>query len=451
MASLRGLRAAVPSYVGTTFDSAPPGHRFRLYMEFWDQGWKPTSTEKRPALEKVLSYPTAAREQLEALLNRQERMAKALGAVSWRARSIETFTTGLGMEHPIENGFAFLDPYGLPYLPGSSIKGVLRKAAEDLALFEADTKGWSIPAVWWLFGFDGTSSYLEPQDQKQPGFILKENSRRREAFISRLNSADPLIRRFIQTVEKQLPENVPTEPLAFCKALQSLQLVRRSIHMRAALEFWDVIPRPRDHKLSVDIMSPHYQHYYQGGKPPGDWGSPIPIFFLTLPVDTEFCFRVRLAARQDLPDWFLEKVENRPRWAKLVEDALVFAFKWLGFGAKTAVGYGRMKLARETPSVSLDTKQKAEKPPTARDVVQPTPAAQDKLAELRERIAGFPSGKSAVAELEELNNVLGRHYKDPRAPELAALLWEKVKDRPYASKMQKNRIVWDLVVKGGAS
>ncbi|MGQ9859914.1 MAG: type III-B CRISPR module RAMP protein Cmr6 [Thermodesulfobacteriota bacterium] len=420
-------------------------------MEFWDQGWKPTSTEKRPALEKVLSYPTAAREQLEALLNRQEGMAKALGAVSWRARSIETFTTGLGMEHPIENGFAFLDPYGLPYLPGSSIKGVLRRAAEELALLEEDTKGWSIPMVWWLFGFDGTSSYLEPQDPREPEFISKENSRWQGAFISRLNPSNPLLRSFIGTIGKQLPENAPTDPITLCKALQSLTPLRRSIHMQGALEFWDVIPRPPDHKLSVDIMNPHYQHYYQGGKPPGDWGSPIPIFFLTLPVDSEFCFRVRLLPRPSLPNWLLEGVEGRPRWAVLVQEALVFAFKWLGFGAKTAVGYGRMKLARETASVSLDTKQKAEKPPTARDVAQPTPAAQDKLAELRERIASFPSGKNPVVELDELMNLLGRQYKDPRAPELAALLWEKVKDRPYSSKMQKNLIVWELVVKGGAS
>ena len=44
-----------------------------------------------------------------------------------------SFTTGLGNEHPLENGFVFLNPYGLPYLPGSGVKGVLRQAARELA------------------------------------------------------------------------------------------------------------------------------------------------------------------------------------------------------------------------------------------------------------------------------------------------------------------------------
>ena len=37
------------------------------------------------------------------------------------------------MEHPLENGFAFLQPYGLPYLAGSGVKGVLRQTARLLA------------------------------------------------------------------------------------------------------------------------------------------------------------------------------------------------------------------------------------------------------------------------------------------------------------------------------
>lgn len=60
------------------------------------------------------------------------------------AIAVSPFTTGLGNEHPLENGFAFLNPYGLPYLPGSGVKGVLRRAARELASGDwGDAKGWT--------------------------------------------------------------------------------------------------------------------------------------------------------------------------------------------------------------------------------------------------------------------------------------------------------------------
>ncbi|HET9626207.1 MAG TPA: type III-B CRISPR module RAMP protein Cmr6 [Kofleriaceae bacterium] len=40
------------------------------------------------------------------------------------------FVTGLGRSHPVENGFAWHPTLGVPYLPGSSIKGMVRAWAE---------------------------------------------------------------------------------------------------------------------------------------------------------------------------------------------------------------------------------------------------------------------------------------------------------------------------------
>lgn len=45
-------------------------------------------------------------------------------ATAWR------FVTGLGRSHPVENGFAWHPTLGTPYLPGSSIKGLVRAWAE---------------------------------------------------------------------------------------------------------------------------------------------------------------------------------------------------------------------------------------------------------------------------------------------------------------------------------
>lgn len=40
------------------------------------------------------------------------------------------FVTGLGRNHPVENGFAWHQTLGTPYLPGSSVKGVVRSWAK---------------------------------------------------------------------------------------------------------------------------------------------------------------------------------------------------------------------------------------------------------------------------------------------------------------------------------
>lgn len=41
------------------------------------------------------------------------------------------FVTGLGRSHPVENGFTWHPTLGTPYLPGSSIKGLVRSWAEE--------------------------------------------------------------------------------------------------------------------------------------------------------------------------------------------------------------------------------------------------------------------------------------------------------------------------------
>ena len=41
------------------------------------------------------------------------------------------FLTGMGLSHPIENGFLWHHTLGVPYLPASSIKGMMRAWMRD--------------------------------------------------------------------------------------------------------------------------------------------------------------------------------------------------------------------------------------------------------------------------------------------------------------------------------
>jgi CRISPR-associated protein Cmr6 len=70
-----------------------------------------------------------AHARLDRLLAAEKAAGRAateqrLFRVDWR------LTTGLGAEHPLENGFAFDYAIGVPYLSGSSVKGLCRAWAE---------------------------------------------------------------------------------------------------------------------------------------------------------------------------------------------------------------------------------------------------------------------------------------------------------------------------------
>lgn len=210
-------------------------------------------------------------------------------------RTTAPFTTGLGNEHPLENGFSFLNPHGVPYLPGSGVKGVLRRAAQELMAIEGSA--WN---KW----------------ETAPAGKVSIGGNELE-----LSAIDVLYGREPDRGE--------------------------SDHLRGVLSFWDVVPEVAGNRLRVDVMTPHQSHYYfnisskdaGGSSAPHDSGQPNPITFLTLPSGSIFDFRIvcdlqRLARlSQDLLSC----------WEDLVKEALKYAFEWLGFGAKTAVGYGAMK------------------------------------------------------------------------------------------------------------
>ena len=208
--------AAVPAYIAQNFKDVPPGHRFGLYLQLWDAGnWsikenpKREPSEKYQALNRLVTLSHQDKQRLEAMQARQRSMADGLIADErfyLPATSSAPFLTGTGMEHPLENGFAFLNPYGLPYLPGSSIKGVLRRAAEELALeLYGESSGWTPLMVWWLFGFEPVSVYItreKPKDRdKMPDELLETAEHFRERYhaaVGRMIGEPESLRAFIE-------------------------------------------------------------------------------------------------------------------------------------------------------------------------------------------------------------------------------------------------------------
>lgn len=259
-----------PAYLGNEFSAAAPGHRFGLYFQ------QPSASGKLQALQQVARFGEDDSKRAQALADRQA----AFWPQAWTfpARSVAPLTTGLGIEHPLENGFAFHEPYGLPYLPGSGIKGVLRSAARQLLEAEAFQDG-----VYWLDVLFGSSA-----SEEHGGY------------------------------------------------------------QRGALTFLDAFPilptltQGRLPEMVVEIMNPHQADYFQkDNTPPHDNAAPTPLFFLALPPGTALVFRV-LADEGRLAGCGVEIDQARA----FLQSALELAMEWLGFGAKTALGYGHLELDR---------------------------------------------------------------------------------------------------------
>jgi len=297
--------AAVPKYLaGSNFSTASPGLRFGMYLPLWgvnnrtkDLLWttsdinyriagrdreerKLEDNNKSAALGQAARLTAGDRSIMEALRNRQSALAEPLVSsgqlLRLSARAVAPFTTGLGNEHPLENGFAFLNPYGLPYLPGSGVKGVLRQTARELAGLSENAK-WNIPSEWTAEAIDGMFG-KEAKDGTD--------------------------------------------------------------HQRGALIFWDVVPQIKGNTLQVEVMTAHQTHYYQKGESPHESGQPNPINFLTVPPGSVFTFHVQ--CDQTFLQKLMPELVAGAAWKKLLESAFQHAFDWLGFGAKTAVGYGAM-------------------------------------------------------------------------------------------------------------
>ncbi|MFV0476269.1 MAG: type III-B CRISPR module RAMP protein Cmr6 [Parahaliea sp.] len=289
--------AAVPDYLGQDFRDASPGMRFGMYLRLWEKNW---SKSKDKPLNSVKNLFDNDIKTLRALINRQQSEFDSLASDDSRLRiealATAPFTTGLGNEHPLENGFAFLNPYGLPCLPGSGIKGVLRQAARELASGDwGERQGWS----------------------QEKTFMLEAGKERIE-----FSAIDALF-------GLESPDG-------------------GTQHLRGALTFWDVIPQIKGDNLLVEIMTPHQSHYYQqktdrkagDSITPHDSGQPNPISFLTVPPGSGFCFYVQcnLTHLQRITP----ELAAEGKWKNLLSAAFEHAFEWLGFGAKTAVGYGQM-------------------------------------------------------------------------------------------------------------
>lgn len=189
---------------------------------------------------------------------------------------------GLGASHPQETSMTLHHIFGIPYIPGSALKGASRHY------------------MIWKF--------------------VDENEEELNLRLCKSNFAE-LLKELNKALEKEENLTVSVGNISFKDLIHIFGTQNR----QGKIIFFDAYPI-EEIKLKIDIMNPHYPDYYTKDKPPTDWQNPIPIKFLTV-EDTKF--RFYLAAK--------DKDQNLLNHArKILNDALLN----YGVGAKTSLGYG---------------------------------------------------------------------------------------------------------------
>jgi CRISPR-associated protein Cmr6 len=294
-----------------------------------------------------------ASDALGCVHKRQKRLvgeAQARGdlALEVRARLASPFVSGLGSGHPTETGMILDRNTGMPYIPASAIKGVLRLAHAVNISRSGQAGEWIRNGV-----VDHKGRFKPSPDGDQ----------------TELSDREPSLRKYFGDTDTAVADGV-----------------------RGQLVFLDAFPESPP-SLKADIMNPHFHKYYGENQPPVDCEDPIPVKFLSVEPGTVFVFRVLAAPLAAPGEKEKDPVDRKfgPEDESLVRAMFSTAFDELGFGGKTSVGYGRFQgldaSARqsETPSSGAPSAAQPSQSPAA-----PAPK-KDPDAQRQEEVAVFKS------------------------------------------------------------
>lgn len=221
----------------------------------------------------------------------QRWLAMTEGGARFSAGLQGRLVVGLGSKGALEFGITLHRVTGLPYIPGSALKGLTRNY---LLIMLAEQSG--------------TSLTLDKLDE-----LLSE------ADPNKVFEALPKLDRIYITLYREM------------FGLQG---------EAGACVFHDavLVEAPRWQLFTVDVMTPHFVKYYResGKQAPDDGDSPTPVSYITVSEGTRFAFAIGKRRTTDK----LHLADAR----HMLREAL----NMLGVGAKTASGYGVFEAAPES-------------------------------------------------------------------------------------------------------
>jgi CRISPR-associated protein Cmr6 len=228
---------------------------------------------------------------------------------SFKLKTAYRLVIGAGYPSFIENGFLFHHVYGIPYIPGETLKGLAR-------------------TVFILSVVEAMKGKFDPSKIEEG--LLEE--------------AEEEISEEAKGILHQIPDriNIILDDYTIENPVETFRKIFGSKKRRGQVIFFDAYPvkfNPSEH-FEADIMNPHYGKYYQSQSEkevPADWLSPTPIHFLALKEGIDFEFSLGLAS--------LEPMEgNEERLLlEITRRLLKVGLENFGVGNKKRKGYGWFK------------------------------------------------------------------------------------------------------------
>jgi CRISPR-associated protein Cmr6 len=209
---------------------------------------------------------------------------------------------GLGTENVLETGIRLHHTYGVPFIPGSALKGLAAHYCQE---------------IWGC-------RHLNDVDEE------------RRRFRRPTPAADEQYRKLLRGDAEAQPNT------------SYFRLLFGNTDDSGAIVFHDAWLTPdslkhNDGALHLDVMTPHHPDFQRGPddakfKPPTDFDSPIPIAFLSV----SGTFRIRLSWCGPSGTATIEA----QAWMQLAITLLQEALAEWGVGGKTSSGYGRLVAAK---------------------------------------------------------------------------------------------------------
>lgn len=179
--------------------------------------------------------------QIQARINKIIEVLQKSGCNSKTliARCPWRLSIGLGASHPQETSMTLHHVYGIPYIPGSAIKGITRH--------------------WAVLRF------------------AKKDKKENENF-------EKSIERVAKALEEGQNLEIEVNGIKFSDLIEIFGTQKQA----GKVIFMDAYPI-ENINLKIDIVNVHYPEYYSKNIPPADWQNPKPIKFLTV-ENTKFEF-----------------------------------------------------------------------------------------------------------------------------------------------------------------
>jgi len=127
--------ASIPLYqhdeIASRPENANTGLWYDKFCNQWTDDWGPIGDRKKDWIQTVTDGEIGNRDEIEIINKRMKKLIESSSGKVFQFKNESRFVTGLGKNHPVENGFTWHHSLGVPYIPGTSVKGIVRDWARQ--------------------------------------------------------------------------------------------------------------------------------------------------------------------------------------------------------------------------------------------------------------------------------------------------------------------------------